>query len=82
MKTKKVLALILSSLFVLSTFAGCGNKAANTTASDTTQKKEYNGIDISKPVELTMYLPVNALRMKSLWKLNSISTLKTKSMQQ
>lgn len=60
MKTKKVLALILSSLFVLSTFAGCGNKAANTTVSDTTQKKEYNGIDISKPVELTMYLPVDA----------------------
>lgn len=57
MKIKRLLSLILSLLFIVSAFAGCGNTTAPT---DTPTKMEYMGNDVSKPVELTMYLPVDA----------------------
>lgn len=66
MKMKRLLSLLLALLVIGSTLAGCGKKeeksAENTPAQQTTApaKLEYNGNDVSKPVELTMYLPVDA----------------------
>lgn len=54
------MALILSSLFVVSSFAGCGKAASTSAGKAAAGGKQYEGNDISKPVELTMFLPVDA----------------------
>lgn len=60
-KWKKGAALLLSSVMALSMMSGCGKEAsgsADTKAaeSDVQTIKEYNGQDVSKPVELVMYV--------------------------
>ncbi|AGC67478.1 putative liporotein [Thermoclostridium stercorarium subsp. stercorarium DSM 8532] len=63
-KFKTVSSVILALLMVATLFAGCGQKNASTSGGQTQPKtetgnasetkKEYNGIDISKPVNLVM----------------------------
>lgn len=61
MKSKKLLCLILTALITLSMLAGCGKPTETTNPQgNEPAKKEYLGNDVSQPVNLTMYLPVDA----------------------